>query len=304
MPWRNILKKAGKEIYKATPLDNVVNIANEFQKPGGPNWASIGKNVAGGAFDTAAMFVPAARLGKVAKVATTAGFGSTSPFRNVLANAGWNTVGNMAFRPGSPAMLSSVAGSTPMTSAADFRMAESGNRAAGVPDYNTTAPATGTGGGVATGKVGAPPKELLALQAALQQQFDAQRIGQQSQYEQMVNQIARARTGGSLAAQSDLRSAGMSGRGQQLDLGSYLAESGYGSSPAMDVGRQYIQSQEAAQRGGILQRRAGEVAGLAEQELSAKDQLRRALDYLRQQETTARAQASMAAMGNLYGGSR
>jgi hypothetical protein len=157
--------------------------------------------------------------------------------------------------------------------------------------------------GAGTSKPAAPPKELLALQAALQQQFDAARISEQSKAESALNQLSRARTTGSIANQQDLRRVGMAGRGQQLDLRAFLGESGAGISPAIsDVSQQYIQEQEAAARSGLADQWAQQTSQIAEQEMATKDALRQALSMLRQQELTARAQASLAAMQNLYGG--
>lgn len=71
--WSDIgggLSSAGKWLgdtaYSITPADNVMNIIREFQKPGGPNWGTIGKNVLGGAADVAMFALPAARAGKIA----------------------------------------------------------------------------------------------------------------------------------------------------------------------------------------------------------------------------------------------
>lgn len=312
--WGDVGKWATDTLYSVTPADNVMNIAREFQKPGGPDWKNIGKNVLGGAADVAMFALPAARAGKAAywagssipRVAASAvGRGAVTGAGIPLAFEGAGMLlGNRGQQGASPfTNFNRPASARPQWTDASG-LVHTWNPRSGIYEVSgITEQPTQPIGGTTASAVPAAPTDLPAIDPRMQAQIDAARRQAVTAKERALADIATRGTQLALNSAAQQRGVGRQARGGFLDLMSNLSELGYSMSPAMaGVGQEAIAAREAANRAAVARELAGGRAQLGQETVAAEQNLREILNRLAAEELGARTGASFQGLQNYYGG--
>lgn len=302
-------KGLGNIAYDVTGADNYMESYRKFRK-GDVGGAFL--NLATGLGESALLALPAAgaasRVGRLASKSGAGGWalrnlgGAGGSTRQRLTAAGLNIGGR-----GLGVTSGAGAQARPDYDPRSFNeaiQAATANRGAG--SAGTTTQATGQGGGSRTGggSVGSTPSELFGLDPVEQAMIDAQRRGGQREFQNLINNLARERTGGSIQSQASQRGIGRRARGGMLDLMSGLSESAYGgaASPAQGgVAQQFIRDTEASQRAAEAGSQAARVAELGARETAGRQSLRDLLAQLEATELAGRARQSFRGLQS-YGG--